>query len=165
MPRLSRSQPAYDRFSEAVAVPLTVLALIWLPILVVPIVVTLPSGVATLFDAIDYFVWAAFAVEYGVKLYLTPERRHYFTHHLIELAVVAVPLFRPLRALRLLRIVNLVRAALLLTNALRRLRGLLTHHGLHYALLVVLAVVVVCAAVALQFEAGAPGSNIENYGD
>lgn len=165
MPRLSRSQEAYDRFSEAVALPLTVLALIWLPVLVVPIVVSLPAGLATLFDAIDYFVWAAFAIEYGVKLYLTPERRHYFTHHLVELAVVAVPLFRPLRALRLLRIVNLVRAALLLTNALRRLRGLLTHHGLHYALMVVLAVVIVCAALAYEFESGAPGSNIQNYGD
>jgi voltage-gated potassium channel len=165
MPRLSRSQEAYDRFSAAVALPLTVLALVWLPILIVPIVARLPTGIATVFDAIDYFVWAAFAIEYGVKLYLTPLRRHYIAHHLVELAVIALPLLRPLRALRLLRVVNIFRAGLILTNALRRLRGVLTHHGLHYVLFVVLGVIVVCAALEFEFEEGTHGSNIQNFGD
>ena len=59
-----------------------------------------PPGaeVADTFLGIDYFVWAAFAVEYLVKLYLAPSRRHFFTHHLVELAVVAVPVLRPLPA-------------------------------------------------------------------
>ena len=165
MLRLGRSQEAYDRFSAAVALPLTVLALAWLPILIVPIVAHLPSGIATVFDGIDYLVWAAFAVEYGVKLYLTPLRRHYVTHHLVELAVIALPLLRPLRALRLLRVVNIFRAGLILTNALRRVRGVLTHHGLHYVLFVVLGVIVVCAALEFEFEDGAHGSNIQNFGD
>jgi voltage-gated potassium channel len=165
MPRLGRSQEAYDRFSAAVALPLTVLALAWLPILMVPIVAHLPSGVATVFDAVDYFVWAAFAIEYGVKLYLTPLRWHYVTHHPVELAVIALPLLRPLRALRLLRVVNIFRAGLILTNALRRLRGILTHHGLHYVLFVVLGVVVVCAGLEFEFEDGTHGSNIQNFGD
>src|SRR5580693_1429836 len=161
MPRLGRSQEAYERFSAAVALPLTVLALAWLPILIVPIVAHLPNGIATVFDAIDYLVWAAFAIEYGVKLYLTPMRRHYVTHHLVELAVIALPLLRPLRALRLLRILNIFRAGLILTNALRRVRGILTHHGLHYVLFVVLGVVVVCAALEFEFEEGTRGSNIQ----
>ena len=162
---LSRSQEAYDRFSAAVALPLTVLALAWLPILVIPIVAHLPAGVASVFDVVDYFVWAAFAIEYGVKLYLTPKRWHYVTHHLVELAVIALPLLRPLRALRLLRVVNIFRAGLILTNALRRLRGVLTHHGLHYVLFVVLGVVVVCAALEFEFEDGTHGANIQNFGD
>src|ERR1700730_4143556 len=165
MPRLGRSQEAYDRFSAAVALPLTILALIWLPILLVPIIARLPSGVAGTFDLIDYMVWAAFVVEYGVKLYLTPRRRHYFTHHLVELAVIALPLLRPLRALRLLRVVNIARAALTLTNGVRRLRGILTHHGLQYVLVVVLGVIVVCAALELEFEPGNRGSTIQNFGD
>jgi voltage-gated potassium channel len=165
MSRLSRSQNAYDRFSAAVALPLTVLALAWLPILIVPIVAHLPAGIAAVFDAIDYLVWAAFAVEYGVKLYLTPLRRHYVAHHLVELAVIALPVLRPLRALRLLRVVNIFRAGLILTNALRRVRGVLTHHGLHYVLFVVLGVIVVCAALEFEFEDGTHGANIQNFGD
>jgi hypothetical protein len=51
-----RSQEAYDRFSHAVELPLTVLALLWLPVLVIPFVLTLPTDVADTFEAIDYFV-------------------------------------------------------------------------------------------------------------
>ena len=87
------------------------------------------------------------------------------TYHLVELAVIALPLLRPLRALRLLRVVNIFRAGLILTNALRRLRGVLTHHGLHYVLFVVLGVVVVCAALEFEFEDGTHGANIQNFGD
>lgn len=163
--RLGRSQEACDRFSAAVALPLTVLSLIWLPILIVPIVARLPSGVSALFAGIDYFVWAAFALEYGIKLYLTPQRRHFFTHHLVELAVVALPVLRPLRALRLLRILNIVRAGVLLTNALRRVRGILTHHGLHYVLFVVIAVIIICSALEFGFEQDARASTIQNFGD
>lgn len=165
MTRLARSQDAYDRFSALVALPLTILSLVWLPILIVPIVVRLPPGLASLFDAIDYMVWAAFAIEYGVKLYLTPRRRHYVTHHVLELAVVALPLLRPLRMLRLLRLLNILRAGVVLTNALRRARGMLTHHGLHYVLVVVLGVVIVCAALEMGFEQDARAATIKNFGD
>lgn len=64
MPTLARSQEAYDRFSAAVELPLTLLALLWLPVLVVPLVAHLPADAAGVLSAIDYFVWAAFAVEY-----------------------------------------------------------------------------------------------------
>jgi hypothetical protein len=42
---LGRSRDAYDRFSAAVELPLTVLALLWLPILVLPYIVHL-AGIA-----------------------------------------------------------------------------------------------------------------------
>jgi hypothetical protein len=38
-----RSQDAYDRFSAAVEAPLLVLAVLWLPVLVVPLVARLPA--------------------------------------------------------------------------------------------------------------------------
>jgi hypothetical protein len=65
-----RSQNAYDRFSAAVGLPMTVLALLWLPVLVIPFVVTLRPDVTAAFEAIDYFVWACFVVEYLVRLWL-----------------------------------------------------------------------------------------------
>ena len=165
MPSLARSQNAYDRFSAAVELPLTVLALLWLPVLVVPLVVHLRADIADTFLGIDYFVWAAFVVEYLVKLYLAPSRRHFFTHHLVELAVVAVPVLRPLRVLRLLRLFTFARAGVVLVNALKRARAILTHNGLHFVLLAVLGVVFVCSALELAFERSAHGSNIHDYGE
>ena len=60
MPSLARSQDAYDRFSAVVELPLTILALLWLPIFVLPLAARLPAGVAGTFNVIDYLVWAVF---------------------------------------------------------------------------------------------------------
>jgi voltage-gated potassium channel len=164
MSNVARSQTAYDRFSAAVELPLTVLAVLWLPVLVVPLAVHLRPGVADTFEAVDYFVWAAFAVEYLVKLYLSPSRRYFVRHHVVDLAVVVLPVLRPLRVLRLLRLLDLGRVGVVLANALGRARRLFTHRGLHFVLLAVLALVFACSALVLEFERHARGSNIHNYG-
>jgi len=64
MSDLGRSQDALDRFSAAVEFPLTVISLLWLPVLIVPYVVHLKPDLAHTFEAIDYAVWALFVVEY-----------------------------------------------------------------------------------------------------
>jgi voltage-gated potassium channel len=110
-------------------------------------------------------VWAVFVVEYLVRLYLAPSRRRFFTRHLVDLAVVALPALRPLRALRLLRLLNLARAGAVLANALKRAREILAHQGLHFVLLAVLSIVIVCSAAELGFEQHAHGSTIHNFGD
>jgi voltage-gated potassium channel len=158
---LGRTAEAFERFSNTVELPLTVLALLWLPVLVLPYVLTLSPAMNDTFAAIDYFVWAAFAVEYVTKLYLVPDRRRFFTHNLVDLAVVALPMFRPLRALRLLR---LGRVGVVLANSLQRARELATHRNVHFVLLAVAAMVFGCAALVLDFEQHAKGSTIHNYG-
>jgi voltage-gated potassium channel len=165
MNNLGRSQDAYDRFSAAVDVPLTVLAVLWLPVLVLPLVIRVRAGLAGTFDTIDYLVWAVFVAEYLVKLYLAPARWPFFRRHLVDLLVIAVPVLRPLRLLRLLRLLTLARSGLILTSALKRARELLTHNGLHFVLLSVLTIVGVCSAVELAFEQHAPGASIHNFGD
>ena len=165
MPGLSRSQQAYNRFSTAVDLPLTVLSLLWLPILIAPLVLHLSVSVTDAFDGIDYVIWAVFVVEYLAKLYLSPSRRRFVTHHLLDLAVIALPVFRPLRALRLVRLLSLGRGVLVLSSALRRVRSVLTHRGLHFVLVAVLGIVAVSAALELVFEGHADGSTIHNYGD
>jgi voltage-gated potassium channel len=165
---LGRSQDAYDRFAAAVDGPLTVLAVAWLPVLIVPLVVRVSAGTSAALDTVDYAVWAVFAVEYLVKLYLSPSRWSFVVHHLVDLLVIAVPVLRPirtLRALRALRALRIARAALILSSALKRARELLTHHGLHYVLLCVLAIIGLCSAMELAFEQHAPGATIHNFGD
>jgi voltage-gated potassium channel len=162
---LARDQTAYDGFARAVELPLTILALLWLPVLVLPYIINLSSDVKDTFEAIDLFVWAAFVLEYLIKLYLSPSRRSFVTHHWLDLAVIAVPVFRPLRAVRLVRLLNLSRVGIVLANGLRRTRALFTHRGLHFVLLAVLAIIFACSALVFSFEVHAKGSNIHNFGD
>ena len=53
-------------------------------------------------------VWALFAVDYAARLYLAPERGRWFLHHLPDLAVIALPILRPLRLLRLVTLVGIM---------------------------------------------------------
>ena len=144
---------------------MTVLAVTWLPVLVVPMVTTVTGTDALTLQVADYAIWAAFAGEYFAKLYLAVDRRHFFKHHLLDLAVVAVPILRPLRLARLFRLVRLGRVVLVLAGGLRRARTALTHHGLHFVLLAVTVIVVAGAALELALERNSPGAMIHNYGD
>ena len=65
---------AFERFSRVVDGPMMILALAMIPLIVVPVIVDLSPGLDRAFVAIDYLVWAVFAVEYVVKLCLAPDR-------------------------------------------------------------------------------------------
>ncbi|HEY1628145.1 MAG TPA: potassium channel family protein [Streptosporangiaceae bacterium] len=113
-------------------------------------------------DTVDYLVWAAFVAEYLIRLYLTPTRWRFVRTHPIDLIVIAIPVFRPPRALRLLRF---ARTGLTLTELLGRARSVLTHRGPHFVLLSVLAIILVGAALEPGFENHARGATIHSYGD
>lgn len=160
-----RSQEAYDRFAGLVDGPMIVLALLWLPVLIVPVAVRLSPGMSEAFNGIDYTVWAIFTVEYLVKLYLAPQRLKFVRSHAIDLVVILIPVLRPVRALRLLRILRLARGALIAVELLRRVRSILTHKGLHFVLLAVVLLIFLSAALEKAFEASVQGSNIHGYAD
>jgi voltage-gated potassium channel len=155
-----------DTFSKRIDPIMMALALVWLPVLIVPLVTTLHGSVAFAFAAIDYFVWGAFAIEYAVKLWLAVDKRHFFIHHLPDLAMVAVPILRPLRLARLLRLVRLSRVILVLEEGLRRARELFAHHGLRFVLIAVTAIIFASAGLELLFEQHSTGPTaIHNFGD
>ncbi len=56
--RLGRNQEAYDKFAQAVEVPLMVVTIAWLPVLIVPLVHPVHGSVAETFAVIDYMIWA-----------------------------------------------------------------------------------------------------------
>jgi voltage-gated potassium channel len=82
--------------------------------------------------------------------------------HILDLIVISVPFLRPIRALRILR---LLRAVTVAGEGLTRGKRLLTRHGLHYVLLAAIILVFAGAAAELNFERKAPRANIHGYGD
>jgi voltage-gated potassium channel len=159
---------AFERFSRAVDGPMTVLALVMIPLIVMPLVVDLSPAVDRAFLAIDYLIWAVFAVEYAIKLYLAPNRRRFVLHHIPDLIIVVVPMLRPLRILRsvrLLRLLRLARLAAFAATGLHETRGILRHRGLNWVLLIAVILNLVAAAAVLEFERGNPEANIDSYPD
>jgi voltage-gated potassium channel len=132
-----------------------------------PLVLNLPSGVEATFVVLDWFIWAAFAFEYVVRLVLTERRWWFIRRNWPDLLIIVLPFLRPLRivrsarALRLLRLGRLVSA---LSKAGQQGQRLLVRHKLHYAVLVTMVVVVGAAALGFAAEEGSGGS-IDSFGD
>jgi hypothetical protein len=74
---MAGSQEALDRFERQTAWPMMALALAIIPLLVVPLLVDLSPAAETTFLAIDWLILIAFVLEYGIRLYLAPNKRHF----------------------------------------------------------------------------------------
>ncbi len=164
MDALGKNQESFDKFSKAVDLPLLIVSVLWLPVVLLPFVLKLSASVTSVFDGIDWIVWALFVIEYVTKLMLAPNRGKFFKTHLLDLVIVAVPLLRPLRLLRFARLLRLERAVLIASNSLKRFKSIITHKGFHFVLFFVLVLVFLSAGLELEFEKNAVGSNIHSFG-
>lgn len=136
--------------------PLVVLALVFLVTYGWEVIADLPDGQTRVPEAVLTTVWIAFAVDYVVNLLLAPDRRQWFIGHLWELAIVALPMLRPLRLLRLLSIV-----AMLHRVGLTAFRGRVAVYVVATTALLVL----VAGIAVLDAEQNSAGANITNIGD
>jgi len=94
------------------------------------------------------------------------DKWHFVGHHLLDLAMVAVPILRPLRLARLLRVIRLDRVVIVLIAGLKRARAMLAHHGLQFVLLAVGTIVFAASWLELYFERHSIGpTSIHNFGD
>ncbi len=116
-----------------------------------------PRGLAQhAVNLVTFLTWAVFAVDYVARLYLAPDRRTWFFRHLIDLAVVLLPLLRPLRLVRLVVLISALQKAV--GNAIR---GRVVVYTVSGAVLLVY----VGALAELQTERGAADTHITNFGD
>jgi voltage-gated potassium channel len=165
---MAGSQEALDRFERQTAWPMMALALAIIPLLVVPLLVDLPSGAETTFFALDWLIWVAFVLEYGIWLYLAPNKKHFVSHNVIDLLFVLIPFLRPLRILRSARAFALLRATrgtVVLLRAVDAVQDVLKRHKLGYTLLIALVVVVGSGLLVATIEEASPDRNIKSIPD
>lgn len=106
--------------------------------------------------AVSWTVWAAFAADLLIRLWLADDRRAYAVRHWYDVALVALPLLRPLRLLRLLALVRILDR-----SAASNLAGrVLVYVSGAAALAVGLG-----ALAVLDAERGAEDANITTFGD
>lgn len=81
---------------------MTAAALLFLVAYATPILKTdLAPPWPCVWELVGWVAWAMFAVDYLARLYLSRRRARFVGTHLPDLAVIALPLLRPLRLLRL----------------------------------------------------------------
>jgi len=136
--------------------PLTAAALVFLGVYAWDVIGDLHGRLAETADIITWVIWAAFVIDYIVSLTLAKPRLHWFLHHLLDLAIVVLPVFRPLRLLRLVRLVTVLQRAVGTA-----FRGRLVIYVISSATLLVF----IAALAELDAEQNARGSNIRDFGD
>jgi voltage-gated potassium channel len=100
--------------------------------------------------------WIVFAVDYLVRLWLASPRGPWFRKHFFDLLVVVLPALKPLRLLKALTLVHTLQR-----TAGTALRSRLAIYGSGAAIILIW----IAALSELDAERGAPGANIENFGD
>ena len=114
------------------------------------------GGTAEVLNAIMVVLYLVFVIDYCTRLALATNRGHWFAHHLLDLAVVAVPFLRPLRVLRLIVLFGAMQRAM---GAAIRGR-VVAYTGASAVLLVYVA-----SLAILEAERSDPISPIKTFGD
>ena len=116
----------------------------------------LDHGWQRLCATVQLAAWAIFLLDYLARVWAAKHRRRYFTKHILDLVIVALPALRPLRLLRLVILFRVLNR-----RAAATLRGQVPLY-----VSVSAATLVICAALAvLDAERAAAGSNIKTFGD
>jgi voltage-gated potassium channel len=146
-----------ERWERLWEIPLIGLALAFLVAYAWPILdPRLDRDVTTFLTTLSWTVWAVFALDFTARLWLAEDRRGYAVRHWYDVALIAVPLLRPLRLLRLLAL-----ARILSRTATRTLVGRTTLYVVGTAI----AAVGLGALAILDAEQGADDANIVTIGD
>jgi voltage-gated potassium channel len=96
-----------DAWERRTGWPLTAAALAFLVAYAWPILEpNMPAGRAHALGTFSAAVWVLFAVDYVVRFTIAHDRRRFLRGHVFDVAVIALPMLRPLRALRVLTILG-----------------------------------------------------------
>jgi voltage-gated potassium channel len=152
---MDRTEDRLRSWENATAYPLTALSVLFIAVYAWPILdPDMPRHWRHVCEAADLIIWVLFCAEYLIRLSLARARRRFVRTHWFDLAVLILPVLRPLRALRLLNALRVLNR-----HAVAWTRGRLALYVIASTVLIVL----VAALAVLEAERGHPQSTIESY--
>jgi voltage-gated potassium channel len=107
-------------------------------------------------ELLTWATWGLFVVDYVARLALSRDRVSFFRSNLFDLAVVALPLLRPLRLLRLVTLLSVLNR-----NVGSSMRGRVAVYVAGATSLVLF----IASLAVLEAERGAKGATITTFGD
>ncbi len=146
-----------EKWERRAEVPLLLLAFAFLVAYVWPVLdPRLHPTVGTFLSFVSWTVWAAFTLDFAVRLTLARHRRQYVWDHWYDVALIALPLLRPLRLLRLLAFLRILNR-----SAVGNLAGRVTFYVIGAAVMAL----GLGAVSVLDAEQDATDANITTLGD
>jgi voltage-gated potassium channel len=147
--------PRLQRWEQRTEWPLAAVALVFLSVYSVQVLDRPHGDAARILSAVSWIVWGLFVIDYIARLFLATDRPRWFVRHLFDLAIVALPLLRPLRLLRLVVLLGALQKAV--GDAVRGRILIYTVSGI--------TLLVYAASLAiLEQERDQPGATITSFG-
>ena len=149
--------PRRRRWEEGADWSLTITAVVFLLAYAAPILrPDLISPWPTVCELVTWAAWSLFVVDYVVPLALSRDRGAFVRSNLFDLAVVALPLLRPLRLLRLVTLLSILN---------RNVGGSMRGRVAVYVAGATSLVLFIASLAVLDAERGAKGASITTFGD
>jgi voltage-gated potassium channel len=150
-------EPRIAAWDAKVDRPLTGLAVAFLGLYAWQVLDThLGAGPHEALDAVLTAIWALFGLDYLVRIRLARRRWRFVGTHLLDLAILLLPMFRPLRALRVVTVISVLN---------RQLRDDARGRVAAYIGATVVLVGFVAALAVLEAERNAPDASITTFGE
>ena len=146
-----------ERWERRSEIPLLLLAVAFLIAYAWPVLdPRLDPDVLTMLSVASWTVWVAFAGDFAVRVWLADDRRRYAVAHWYDVALIALPMLRPLRLLRLLALARVLN---------RSAAGSLVGRVSAYVAGVAVIAILLGSIAILDAEQNAPGANITSIDD
>lgn len=150
-----RRELAIERWERRTAIPLAILAVLFLALWAVQVLAPLGPIGYDLVEGAILLIWVAFIVDFLFRFSFHKNKRAFLRANVIEIIAIIVPVFRFLRVLRILMAIGL------LTRVVQSLQGRV---NLYVA--IVLPLLTFAGALGVyEAESQVANSNIHNFGD
>ena len=149
-------KPELERWETRTEWPLATVAVIFLAAYSVRVLAQPQGHVETALQLVIWTTWSLFLIDYIARLCLATNRPRWFVRHLLDLFVVALPLLRPLRLLRLVVLIAALQKAM---------GGAIRGRVIVYTACSVVLLVYVASLAILDTERFQPESKITTFGD
>ncbi len=136
--------------------PLVAMAVLFLAAYSLQVLADAGDTMNTVPVVVIFASWACFAIDYVVRLAITPDRWSWFWRHLADLAIVVLPMLRPLRLLRLLILITVLQKAL---------GGAIRGRVVIYTAASALLLIYVASLAIYETEGRLPDATITSFGD
>lgn len=100
-PSVAQREALLLRVERTSELPLLLLAFLMIPLIAGPFLWDLSVAEVALLSALNVIIWIAFAADLAIKVSIAPNRISYLRTHWLDVLIVAIPFFRPLRIVRL----------------------------------------------------------------
>lgn len=146
-----------ERWERRTEVPLILLAVAFLAAYAWQVLDrTMTHGLSESLSVVSWAVWAAFAADFVIRLALADEWGRYALRHWYDVALIVLPVLRPLRLLRLVALLRVLD---------RSAAGSLAGRVVVYVSGATSLAVLLGALATLDAEQDAEGANIATFGD